>query len=395
MIYTQFKEYKLSMLGFGTMRLPQTEDGKIDRKAFAEMTAEAIEAGVNYFDTAWPYHNGESEIALGEVIKAYPRESIYIADKFPGHQPADRYDCEGIFNMQQNKCGVDYFDFYLLHNVGEFSYDTYMNRDNGIVEYFIEQRRTGRIKHLGFSTHATPTLLEKFLDTPYGKEMEFCQIQLNYLDWTLQDAKRKCDILKKHGIPVWVMEPVRGGKLASLPESMELTELKASHPGESDAALAFRWLQRIPEVAMVLSGMSDIDQMRDNLKTFSSPAPLSDKEAATIEKIADSLQNVIPCTACRYCCGGCPAGLDIPQLIASCNDLRFQSTFNVTMLLDSLPEDKKPTACQNCGACTRICPQGIDVPATMKELCERYAAAPKWAEICRQREEAAKKYYAK
>lgn len=391
MIYKDFKEYRLSMLGFGTMRLPLAADGSIDIKAFAQMTAEAVEAGVNYFDTAWPYHNGESELALGEVLKSYPREKVFIADKFPGHQVADHYDCPGVFSKQLKKCGTDYFDFYLLHNVGEFSIDTYMNRDLGIVEYFLEQRRLGRIRHLGFSTHATPALLEKFLDSPYGKEMEFCQIQLNYLDWTLQEARLKCEILKSRGIPVWVMEPVRGGKLAKLPESEELTTLRASRPGESDAALAFRWLQRIPEVTMVLSGMSDIAQMRDNIRTFSTSAPLSDTDAVTIEKIAQGLLDSVPCTACRYCCDGCPAGLDIPRLIACCNDLRFYSSSNITMMLDSLPEDKRPSACLECGACKQICPQGIDVPAVIKELGERYDSGPKWAEICRQRDEAAQK----
>lgn len=393
MIRKQFKECSLPMLGFGTMRLPQTSDGRIDRKVFARMTAEAMEAGVNYFDTAWPYHNGESEIALGEVLKAYPREDVYIADKFPGHQPADRYDCEGIFNTQLGKCGVDYFDFYLLHNVGEFSFGTYMDPAIGIADYFIRQRKLGRIRHLGFSTHATPDLMEEFLDTPYGREMEFCQIQLNYLDWTLQDAKRKCDILKKRGIPVWVMEPVRGGKLAELPESPELNALRASRPGESDAALAFRWLQRLPEATVVLSGMSNPDQMSDNIGTFSTSAPLSDEEAALIEKIALSLQDNIPCTSCRYCRNGCPAGLDIPKLISVCNDLRFLSTFTATMLIDSLPPEKQPSACLECGACTKVCPQSIDIPAVMKELCGLYDAAPKWAEVCRQREEAAKKLY--
>lgn len=203
------------MLGFGTMRLPTLPDGTIDEAQVKEMTAYAMAHGVNYFDTAYPYHSGDSERVIGRVLKEYPRESWYLATKFPGHQIAETYDPKAIFEEQLEKCGVDYFDFYLLHNVYENSLSTYFDERWGILDYFREQKRLGRIKHLGFSCHGGVDTLRTFLDR-CGQDMEFCQIQLNYLDWTLQNAREKYELLTQRGIPVWVMEPVRGGRLCQL-----------------------------------------------------------------------------------------------------------------------------------------------------------------------------------
>ena len=214
MIYRSFKEKKLSALGFGTMRLPLVEGSKtIDQEAVQTMTDLAMAAGVNYYDTAWPYHDGNSETSIAKALAKYPRDSYYIADKYPGHQLAETYDPADIFEKQLVKLGTDHIDFYLLHNVYEKSYEVYNDPQWGIVDYFIEQRRLGRIRHLGFSCHAEIPTLTAFLDR-YGDEMEFCQIQLNYLDWTLQNAKAKYEMLTERGIPVWVMEPVRCGRLA-------------------------------------------------------------------------------------------------------------------------------------------------------------------------------------
>jgi predicted aldo/keto reductase-like oxidoreductase len=216
MIYKEFQGKQLSMLGFGAMRLPVDGNGTIDEEQVKRMAAYAMENGVNYFDTAYPYHGGESERVMGRVLSAYPRESWYLATKYPGHQILSTgYNPAEIFEEQLCKCGVEYFDFYLLHNVYEKSMETYLDPQWGIIDYFKEQKRLGRIRHLGFSTHAATPGLEKFLDA-CGDDMEFCQIQLNYLDWTLQDAASKYELLAKRGIPVWVMEPVRGGKLAAL-----------------------------------------------------------------------------------------------------------------------------------------------------------------------------------
>ena len=389
MIYNEFQNKRLSALGFGTMRLPTREDGQIDTEELAKMTDYAIAHGVNYFDTAPPYHNGYSEIEIGKVLSKYPRESYYLADKFPGHQYAESYNPKETFEMQLKKCGVEYFDFYLLHNVYENSIDVYLDERWVILDYFKEQKRLGRIKHLGFSTHAHLDTLKKFLDIA-GDDMEFCLIQLNYLDWTLQKAKEKVEMLNERNIPIWVMEPVRGGKLCTLPENDE-TSLKALRPDESVPAWGFRFLQGIRGVTVVLSGMSNMTQMQENIKTFESSNPLNDAENELILSIAEKMKSSVPCTSCRYCTAGCPMGLDIPSLISTYNEVKVTPTTNAVMWLEGLDENKLPSACLACGACTHICPQLIDIPTVLADLSGIVEKIPKWRDICRAREEAAKK----
>ncbi len=390
MIYNDFQNEKLSRLGFGAMRLPVDENGAIDEAQVTAMTAYAMEHGVNYFDTAYPYHDGDSERVMGRVLSHYPRESYYLATKYPGHQIlSDGYHPEVIFEEQLKKCGVEYFDFYLLHNVYEKSIETYLDPQWGIIEYFKEQKRLGRIKHLGFSSHAHVDTLKRFLDV-CGEDMEFCQIQLNYLDWTLQNAKEKYDLLTERGIPVWVMEPVRGGKLASFGAEVE-AKLKGLRPEESIASWGFRFLQELPNVKMVLSGMSNMEQMQDNVKTFSEGQPLTEQEQNLLLEIAEGMKNSVPCTGCRYCCAGCPMELDIPMLLSVYNEIRFAPVVNSVMRIEFMDEEKKPSACVGCGQCTQICPQEIDIPAAMLDFAERLEKMPSWAAICREREEAAKK----
>ena len=389
MMYNEACGERLSRLGFGCMRLPMTAEKHIDREELQRMVDFAIDNGVNYFDTAWPYHGGESEIAVGQALKKHPRSRWFLADKFPGHQIMARYDPKEIFETQLKKCGVEYFDFYLLHNVYENSINTYFDERWGIIDYFREQKRLGRIRHLGFSSHARPDTLERFLNEA-GEDMEFCQIQLNYLDWTLQEADKKYRLLTERNIPVWVMEPLRGGKLASLPEAEE-SRLKALRPEESTASWSFRWLQKLPNVKMILSGMSDFSQMRDNTATFSGGNPQTEDESALLMEIAEGMKDALPCTRCRYCCDGCPMGLDIPMLIHAYNDLKFGSSMTVPMQFDALPENKRPSACIACGACAAVCPQKIDIPAALAELSGMLAKMPSWAELCRQRDEAARK----
>ena len=389
MIYSEFQGIKLSLLGFGAMRLPCLADGSIDENQVAEMTRLAMEAGVNYFDTAYPYHGGQSERVMGRVLSKYPRDSYNLATKYPGHQIlSDGYNPAAIFEEQLEKCGVDYFDFYLLHNVNEKSMEVYTDPQWGIVDYFKEQKQLGRIRHLGFSSHAQVEGLEKFLDY-CGQDMEFCQIQLNYMDWMLQKAKEKYELLTARGIPVWVMEPVRGGMLASLREENS-ARLKAIRPEATDASWGFRFLQGLPNVKMVLSGMSNLAQMQDNLATFARRDTLNPEETELLLSIARGMMDSIPCTACRYCCEGCPKGLDIPALLAVYNELRVTPTVNAAMRVEFLPEEKKPTACIACGKCARSCPQNIDIPRALKELAEKLTTIPSWAETCRQREAAAK-----
>ncbi len=390
MIYNELQDEKLSLLGFGTMRLPVKEDGSIDEEQVREMTRYAMEHGVNYFDTAYPYHNGESERVIGRILSEYPRESYYLATKYPGHQIlSDGYNPATIFEEQLEKCGVTYFDYYLLHNVYEKSMETYLDPRWDIIEYFKEQKRLGRIKHLGFSTHFRTAGLREFLDK-CGDDMEFCQIQLNYLDWTLQDAKGKYELLTKRGIPVWVMEPVRGGKLANLDDASN-AKLQELRPDESVAAWSFRFLQGLPNVKMVLSGMSNMEQMKDNVKTFEESMQLSEKETCMVLDIAEGMKDSVPCTACRYCCDGCPMGLDIPMLLGAYNEVRCLPTINAVMHIEFMEDNQKPSACIGCGKCSAICPQNIDIPAALKDLNEKIKSIPSWAEICRQREEANKK----
>lgn len=388
MIFSEFKGKQLSLLGFGAMRLPTLADGSVDEAQVEKMVANAFAQGVNYFDTAWPYHNGESEYVMGRVLSKYPRDSFYLADKFPGHQYSDRYDPAAIFERQLEKCGVEYFDFYLLHNVYERSMSVYLDPQWGILDYFREQKRLGRIKHLGFSTHANVEGLKEFLDIA-GDDMEFCQIQLNYLDWTLQNARAKYDLLTRRGIPVWVMEPVRGGKLVSVsPASTE--KLRAARPDETTVAWCFRFLQGLPNVKMILSGMSNEQQMADNLATFEESRPLSPAEGELILKVADELKGSVPCTACRYCVAGCPMGLDIPFLLSVYNDLRYAPVTNTTLRIEALPESKKPDVCVGCGKCAQICPQKIDIPGAMQDFCDMLEKIPNWVDVCRERAAAQK-----
>ena len=262
MIYKDFQGMKLSALGMGAMRLPVIggEDAQIDEAAAKEMVAYAMEHGINYYDTAWGYHGGNSELVMGRLLKEYPRESFYLASKFPGYDLANMPKVEEIFEKQLEKCQVDYFDFYLFHNVCEMNIDEYLNEEHGIYDYLMEQKQNGRIKHLGFSAHGSYDIMKRFLEA-YGDSMEFCQIQLNYLDWTLQEAKEKVELLREYHIPVWVMEPVRGGMLANIKEE-SAAALKELRPEETSVAWAFRFLQTIPEVTVTLSGMSDYEDRK-------------------------------------------------------------------------------------------------------------------------------------
>jgi len=390
MIYTDFHEKKLSLLGFGTMRFPTKQEGEqkiIDEELTEKMIRLAMENGVNYFDTAYVYHDGESENVLGRILSKFPRKSYYLADKFPGHQIMKEYNPQLIFEHQLEKCRVDYFDFYLFHNVYEKSIETYNDPKWGIMEYFIQQKKEGRIRHLGFSTHGSLSVIRDFLDR-YGEHLDFCQIQLNYLDWSLQNARDKVALLNEYHIPIFVMEPVRGGKLANLPEE-DANQLKALRSDHSSAAWAFRFLQDIEGVAMILSGMSTEAQVVDNLNTFQSHQPLSESERELLFRIAEKMKKSLPCTSCRYCLSSCPKGLNIPLFISLYNEMKVVPSFNATMRIECLPEEKQPSACVSCGACVKMCPQNIDVPRALEKLCSLMGTVPSWKEISRRRAEKA------
>ncbi len=379
MIYNEFQGMNLSRLGFGCMRFKTDESGQIDQAKVNALLQRAIEAGINYFDTAYPYLEGKSELAVAEALKDVPRESYYLADKFPGHSLPGPVDNIALFNLSLKKCATDYFDFYLLHNITEWSVKIYESEEYHIIPDILKMKEEGKIRHLGFSFHGGPDLLEEFLNRHDGV-FEFVQIQCNYLDWTLQDAKRKYDIITGHGLGVWVMEPCRGGKLAVLSEENH-GRLKALRPGASDASFAFRFLQGLPGIKVILSGMNEMDQLEDNLRTFDQADPLTETERVTLFEIAEGLKRGVPCTGCRYCCAGCPMGLDIPYLLQCYNDFKYSMSFTSSMRLDGLDPDKRPEACIGCGQCAHACPQGIDVPAALAELDHLYKTGPTWADM--------------
>ena len=369
MIHKDFQDLKLSALGMGCMRLPRNsgDDGDVNVAETQRMVDYAMAHGVNYYDTAWGYHNGNSETVIGQALRKYPRESYYLATKFPGYDLANMPKVREIFPKQLEKCGVDYFDFYLFHNVCEMNIDAYLDPRYGILDYLLEQKNQGRIRHLGFSAHGSYEVMRRFLDA-YGSHMEFCQIQLNYVDWNFQDAKDKVELLRRHNLPVWVMEPLRGGRLASLSQA-DAAALKALRPEEPVPAWAFRFLQTIPGVTVVLSGMSDFEQMKRNIQTFETTEPLKETEWDALLKIADHMTSGVPCTACHYCTSHCPKGLDIPSLLKLYNEHTFTGGgFLAPMALQALPEDKRPSACIGCRSCEAVCPQQIKISEVMSDF---------------------------
>ena len=371
MIYKQFQDMQLSALGMGAMRLPVIEgdDSRIDESAALKMVDYAMSSGVNYYDTAWGYHSGNSELVMGKALARYPRDKFYLATKFPGYDLSNFGKTEEIFEKQLEKCQVDYFDFYLFHNVCEMNIDQYLDPQYGTDAYLRRQKANGRIRHLGFSAHGSVPVMRRFLEA-YGDHMEFCQIQLNYLDWTFQDAKAKVELLKEYHIPVWVMEPVRGGRLAKLGES-HTARLTALRPDEKIPAWAFRFLQSIPEVTMILSGMSNMEQLEENIRTFETDKPLTESEMTELMKVADEMlgRKTLPCTACHYCTSHCPQGLDIPELIKLYNEHNFSDGgFIAPMALMAYPDEKKPSACVGCRSCEAVCPQQIKISEALADF---------------------------
>jgi predicted aldo/keto reductase-like oxidoreductase len=381
MIYKDFQNLKLSALALGAMRLPflDGDDRRIDESATAEMVAYAIEHGINYFDTAWGYHGGNSELVIGAILSKYPRNSHYFASKFPGYDLSNMDKVEYIFEKQLEKCRVDHFDFYMFHNVCEMNIGAYLDKKYGIFDYLSKQKDTGRIKHLGFSAHGGLETVKRFLEA-YGHKMEFCQIQLNYLDWSFQGAKEKVELLNERHIPIWVMEPLRGGRLASL-SSDACAKLKALRPDEDITAWAFRFLQSIQGVRLVISGMSNLEQLRSNINTFNAEKPLDKTEFETLLGVAGDMlkETALPCTACRYCVEHCPRQLDIPTLITLYNEHCFTLNaglfaFIAPMQLMAMPKDKQPGACDGCKSCEAGCPQKINISQALADFTARLKA---------------------
>lgn len=379
MIHKDFKNLKLPALGFGTMRLPVIggDDSKIDEKATEEMVAYAMEHGVNYFDTAWIYHNGNSETVMGKILGKYPRESWFLADKFPGFKLSNLLHAKKIFEKQLERCAVDYFDFYLFHNVCEANVDAYLDtypgKKFGLHNYLMSQKEIGRIRHLGFSAHGGYDVLKRFLDA-YGDSMEFALIQINYLDWTFQNAKAKVELLKEYDIPIWVMEPMRGGQLAALSDE-DAAKLRAYRSEEKAPAWALRFIQSIPNVAVTLTGASSFEQLKANIETLREEKPLSTNEFDALTEIAAGMikKTTVSCTSCRYCLSSCPKQLDIPYLLNLYNEHNFTISsgglgFIAPMALKALPKGKHPKSCTACGECEAVCPQQIKISSAIADF---------------------------
>lgn len=371
MIYRKFQDLQLSGLGLGMMRLPvlDGDDNTVDEAKTAEMIDFCLQSGINYFDTAWGYHGGNSELAAGKILSRYPRESYYLASKFPGYDLSNMDKVEEIFEKQLKKCRTPYFDFYLFHNVYEGNIDAYLDPRYGILDYLLKQKANGRIRHLGFSAHGSIDVIKRFLDA-YGQHMEFGQLQLNYMDWHFQNAQEKAELLTKSGIPVWVMEPLRGGKLAAA--SQELTEkMHSLRPSETVPGWAFRFLQSIPGVTVVLSGMSTMEQLQANIATYEADAPLTQEEFRTLVNSMDEevKKAGLPCTACHYCTSHCPKKLPIPELIALYNEHKATGGgFIAPMAVGSMPQEKRPANCVGCRSCEQVCPQQIKISEMMADF---------------------------
>ena len=361
---------KVSLLGFGCMRLPVKgkEAAEIDYDSAFEMVDYAISRGINYFDTAYMYHDGKSELFVAEALKKYPRESFFLADKLPLWSVEKEEDVDRVFNEQLNKCAVDYFDYYLMHAMAKERFDK--AKRLGVYDKLKEYQRQGRIRHLGFSFHDSPEVLKLMLDT---YDWDFVQIQLNYLDWELQNAKKQYELIEEKGIQCIVMEPVRGGALATLcPEANKI--LRAFSPDQSIASWAIRYAATFSNVLTVLSGMSNMSQIEDNINNMSPFLPLSDEEQRVLSNALEVYKKTktVPCTGCRYCMD-CPSGVDIPHVLNLMNEYTLtRDKFYSSLSLKSLESNKHPEHCIDCGLCAPLCPQSIDIPEQMKKAAELF-----------------------
>lgn len=361
-------------LGFGLMRLPLKEDGvTIDTDRTAVMADEFLRKGFTYFDTAYGYHSGESERALKTaVIDRHPRESFTVATKLPGWMLKCKEDVDRIFNEQLEKTGAGYFDYYLLHAVNKDRMSVYDGFD--CWNYCLEKKKEGKIKHFGFSFHDNAEALDEILTN--HPETEFVQLQLNYLDWDNDAVQAKLcyEVAEKHNMPVIVMEPVKGGTLAVLPESAD--SIFKAESSASTASWAIRFAASQKNVFMVLSGMSDEAQMNDNISTMEDFKPLSEHEMDTVAKVVDAYKsfNTVPCTACRYCTDGCPMSIRIPDIISALNQAKVYGMGAKArgMYEKAVEGFGKAEDCISCGQCTAVCPQHIDIPAVMQEAAETF-----------------------
>ncbi len=346
-----------SLLGFGCMRFPTTSEGKIDEPLAEAMLDRAIAAGVNYIDTAYPYHNGESEPFVGRVLAKYDRSSYYLATKLPLWAVDQLEDVDRVFAEQLTRLRTDYIDFYLMHAVSKERWDKMVGL--GVVKRLEELKAEGKIHNLGFSFHDRYEVFEEVLNY---RDWDFCQIQLNYMDAQTQAGLKGYALTESKQIPLVIMEPVKGGTLAAFDEAIA-AKFHAHDPQASIASFAMRWVGSLPNVKVVLSGMSGMEQVEDNLKTFGHFRPLSEAEAATIEEVVTTMNSRVKngCTGCGYCMP-CPFGVKIPDIFRLWNLYhKYQNYRMVRRGWESMDEKNKPSSCVKCGKCERACPQKLNI----------------------------------
>lgn len=364
------KKEEISLLGFGAMRLPILNEVEtdIDQKKVEEMVDYAMEHGINYYDTAYFYHRGESEKAMGKALKKYPRDSFYFVTKMPLAIIQSKQQAEQIFEEQLKKCQTDYFDFYLAHNINKREWKVL--KECNVYEQLLQKKKEGKIKYLGFSIHDTPELLEEVVNT---YKWDFVQLPINPIDWTTVDAKRQYDIATKAGIPIVVMNPLKGGQLSTLTEkAVEI--LKAEKPSASPSSWSLRYSASLPNVFVVLSGMSELEQVIDNVKTFINFKPLSQNEQAVLSKAINvyNSSGAVSCTYCQYCTG-CPVGIDIPKNFLIYNQYKSNNRKDRFIIAyETIKEENRADKCINCGICKNKCPQKLDIPSLLKEVSNVY-----------------------
>ena len=368
----------MKKLGFGLMRLPLVnpdDQTSIDIEKFKEMADKFIERGFTYFDTAYPYHGGQSEIALREaVVKRYPREAFTVTSKMPVWAIKEESDLERVFNEQLEKCGVDYFDYYWLHALNRERMQALRNIDGW--SFIARMKAEGKIRHIGFSFHDDSALLAQILEE--HPEAEYVQLQINYLDWDSPaiESKTCYELCVKHGKPVIVMEPVKGGSLARVPESIDRL-FNDYNPDASPASWAIRFCASLPNVMMVLSGMSNMDQLLDNTSYMQDFQPFNDEEQAIIARATQVVRDAIavPCTACHYCTEGCPQEIAIPEYFNLYNNLQQfpDQKSNSSLYYGLLSKNHgKASECIECGQCEAQCPQHIDIIDNLKLVAQAF-----------------------
>lgn len=360
---------KPSLLGFGCMRFPLLENGKIDRIKAEEMMDVAIKAGVTYIDTAYPYHEQESELFVGEVLKKYPRDSFYLATKCSLWYIETHEDAMKMFENQLNRLQVEYFDFYLIHSLSRDLWDKALKL--GVLDYLIEMKKAGKIRQLGFSFHDEFPVFEEILRY---HNWDFCQIQLNYIDTDIQAGMKGVHLAEELGIPLVIMEPIKGGTLARLSDDME-AKFKQAHPEWSISSWALRWVASLDNVKVILSGMSTMDHVTDNLNTFNNFEKLNLDEQTIVKEVADMIHSRKKngCTGCNYCMP-CPFGVNIPRNFRIWNDLGVFGDVNKAKkrYFTHCPPEQRSDMCTWCGACEPLCPQSISIREDLKKMTEEF-----------------------